>query len=184
MSLLVNHQKQFGFIHIPKTGGTTLTETLKQVDGTEIITSHDSIRLFENVKDYFIFTIVRNPYTKIASAYFAECRKWGDKTFKEFLLNLNENDVWYLPQKYYVTAGSLDDKKVTFIGRYENYTNDVKIILDRIGIKIAIPHLNRNPIYDKHPNIKQHEFYKHLYEEKWMIDWVRERYEDDFKFFN
>ena len=57
-------------------------------------------------------------------------------------------------------------------------------IFDKIGVTASIPHLNRNPIYDKHPNIKQEDFYKFLYKENWTREWVRERYENDFKIFN
>jgi hypothetical protein len=60
----------------------------------------------------------------------------------------------------------------------------VNFILDKVESNENIPHLNRNPIYDKHPELNQDNFYKHIYQEEWMKNWVRERYSNDFKIFN
>ena len=92
--------------------------------------------------------------------------------------------MWYFPQSYYINSGRENDNKVSFIGKYENFTNDVNFVLKRIGFKYPIPHLNRHPLYEKHPNLKQENYYKYIYTEEWMKDWVRERYENDFKIFN
>ena len=75
MSLLLNRVQKWAYIHIPKTGGTSLTNILNKIEGTETIAVHDSIRALTNVSNFFIFTIVRNPYTRIASAYSHRLRK-------------------------------------------------------------------------------------------------------------
>ena len=59
------------------------------------------------------------------------------------------------------------------------------MFLKKLNYTEKIPHLNRNPIYDRHPNLNQEEYYTKIYfTEDWMIDWVRERYENDFKILN
>ena len=184
MSLLLNRFNKWAFIHIPKTGGTSINHVLKKDKETEVITGHDSLRILTDVSDYYIFTIIRNPFTRIASGYNAECRKWGYVEFGDFLKKVNENDSWYLPQVFYINAGKLEDRKITFIGRYENYINDVNKIFSKINVTEEIPHLNRNPIYDRQPSLNQEKYYKFLYTEEWMKDWVRERYSNDFKIFN
>ena len=73
---------------------------------------------------------------------------------------------------------------MTFIGRYENFKEDTDYVFNKLNIKEDIPHINRNPIYEKHPNLNQHKYYKYLYSEEWMKEWVRERYYNDFKIFN
>ena len=186
MALLINKAQKWGFIHIPKTGGTSITKLLKDHDDTEIITGHDSIRRFENLKNFFIFTMVRNPFTRIQSAYHHGIRiNQFNYTFAEFLKKSNQLDLWLLPQTYFTNSGKTEKNKISYIGKYENYENDVKTIFKLIDIKIKkIPHENRNPLYDKHPNLNQEKYYKHLYTEEWMKDLVRERYKDDFKQFN
>ena len=184
MGLVINHSKKFGFVHIPKTGGTSITHILKKSNGTEGIAIHDSTRLLTNVDDYFIFTFVRNPFTRLTSSYFHVCRQEGFVSFGDFIKNINLKDMWYFPQSYYINSSRENDNKISFIGKYENFTNDVNYVLKTIGFKYPIPHLNRHPLYEKHPNLKQQNYYKYIYTEEWMKDWVRERYENDFKIFN
>jgi len=184
LGLLINHLHKWAFIHIPKTGGTSITNSILDIPETEVLTSHDTIRLLENSSDYFVFTMVRNPYTRFMSAYYANCRKGGYETLENYIKNFNENETWNLPQNHYILSGKTKSRKVNFIGRYENYTNDVSYIFEKLEVNKKIPHLNRNPIYDKHPELNQESFYKHMYQEEWIKDWVRERYLNDFKIFN
>ena len=156
MGLISNSTNKWAFIHIPKTGGTSLSSILNNIDGSELIAVHDSIRALNGVVDFFIFTIVRNPFTRIASAYLHRLRK-GEytKSFGEFIAELSEYHGDLIPQSYYINAGKTEDTQVSFIAKYE-----------------------------KHPNLKQQKFYKEFYTENWMIDNILERYQDDFKIFN
>lgn len=95
------------------------------------------------------------------------------------------NDLWLLPQTYYINSGKTSNKKMSFIGKYENFINDTEILFNNLGIEnIELPHLNKNPKYNKYPNLQQDKYYKLKYEAEWQRDWVRERYKDDFKQFN
>ena len=186
MSLLINRSKKWGFIHIPKTGGTSITSVLQNVKGTEYVTkAHNHIGKFENIKDYDIMCFVRNPYTRFASAYYHQTRKDGWISINKFIENIDLNDYLYFPQSYFTNNGSSEDKKVTFIGRYENFINDFNLIMKKIGkTGHSIPHYNRNSIYDKHPNLNHHDFYKHIYNDTDVKNWVEKRYSNDFKIFN
>jgi hypothetical protein len=186
LSLLINRSKKWGFIHIPKTGGTSITSVLQNVKGTEYVTkAHNHIGKFENIKDYDIMCFVRNPYTRFASAYYHQTRKDGWISINKFIENIDLNDYLYFPQSYFTNNGSSEDKKVTFIGRYENFINDFNLIMKKIGkTGHSIPHYNRNSIYDKHPNLNQHDFYKHIYNDTDVKNWVEKRYSNDFKIFN
>ena len=62
-------------IHIPKTGGTSISSVLQEIEGTERITMHDSIRALPDSPNYFIFTFVRNPFTRLQSAFQHGVRK-------------------------------------------------------------------------------------------------------------
>jgi len=185
LGLLINKQQNWAFIHIPKTGGTTITNILLKEDGCEKITGHDSLRKIDE-DNLFIFAFVRNPFTRLTSAFLHGIRSGlYPRNFSQFLHNVNQNDLWLLPQSYYINSDKSNNKKISYIGRYENYQNDLKNILGKLNIlQEVIPHDNKNPIYDKHPNLNQEKYYKQIYTEEWMKDWVRERYKDDFKQFN
>ena len=186
MGLLLNDKNKFGFVHIPKTGGRTITKILMDVDGTQELTSHHGLSLLPDNNDYTYFTIVRNPFTRIASAYYHECRKFGFKEFHKFLNEINETNPWYIPQVYYINSGKTNRRYIKHILKYENYDKEVKQLLRKLNIQNIkkLPHLNKNPIYEKHPNLKQEKYYRFLYTEEWMKELVRERYKDDFKIFN
>ena len=185
MALLVNEIHNWGFIHIPKTGGTTITNILESVDETKRLSGHDSLRVIDS-DNLFIFTFVRNPFTRLVSAFLHGIRQGiYPNDFTQFLNQANMADLWLLPQSYYVNSGETDKKRVSYIGKYENFDSDLNYILNKLNIlHTEIPHKNRNPIYDKLPNLNQEKYYKEYYTEEWMKDWVRERYKDDFKQFN
>jgi hypothetical protein len=185
LALLINRTQKWGFIHIPKTGGTSVTNILEKIEGTERITGHDSLRVID-YEDLFIFTFVRNPFTRLISAFMHGVRsELYPSNFSQFLTKANIHDLWLLQQNYYINSGKTENKKVSYIGRYENFENDLKEVLKKLNIQVdKIPHINHNPIYDKHPNLKQESYYKQFYTEEWMKDWVRERYRDDFKQFD
>ena len=185
MSLLVNHAQKWAYIHIPKTGGTSISSVLDKIQDTERITMHDSIRALNRVEGYFIFTFVRNPFTRLLSAYQHALRKGEHTTtFSDFLkLDLSSN-IWMMPQYYFITAGANEKRKVSFIGKYEDLNKDISYVFNKLNINSQLPHLNSNPIYKRHPNLKQQNYYKSFYTEEWMKDWVRERYKNDFKIFN
>ena len=185
MSLLVNRAQKWAFIHIPKTGGTSINKVLQTDKNTEFLTSHDSIRLLP-IDDLFTFTFVRNPYTRFLSAWKHGVRKnQYSSDLKEFINTINLNDVWFLPQTYYVNEGKTSNKKVDFIGKYENLNKDFISVLNRINVQGKLEHLNRNPIYTNHPNLNQEEYYYSFYKnKKWAEDFVKEVYYNDFKIFN
>ena len=187
MGLLLNHKHKFGFVHIPKTRGTTITSLLLQVSETEELTSHHGLSLLPDDNSYFYFTVVRNPYTRLLSAYKHECRKFGFKEFDKFLNDVNEDNTWYVPQTFFTLGGVTTNRKFSRIIKYENYEQDILPVLNLIQNEKefkSLPHLNCNPIYEKHPKLNQQKYYKHLYTETWMKDWVRERYKNDFKVLN
>lgn len=184
MSLIVNHKNKWAYIHIPKTGGTSLTSILLNVDGSEQVTTHGSLNQLNNVDDYFIFTMVRNPYTRIASWYEHTKRDIVLQTFKDFLLKIDPLDFLYFPQEWYAYHGKTDKTRISYVGKYENFEQDSMRIFKKIGIKVdSIPHLNRNVYWEKYPNLNTHNLYKQYYTEEWMRDWIKTKYKNDFKLF-
>jgi hypothetical protein len=184
LSLLVNHQNKWAFIHVPKTAGTSISYVLNQYPSTKNLVSHETIRYISHLKDYFTFAFVRNPFTRTVSAYFHNKRKYNEEiSFGDFLKTTNVNELWMLPQNYFLDSGT-KDVQLSFLGKYETLQHDTSVLFNKLEINQKIPHLNKNSIYEKHPNLKQEDYYKFFYEKEWMKDWVRERYYNDFKIFN
>lgn len=80
MSYIINAEKQYMFIHIPKTAGASLIASLKSynpihiknnetIDANYHSTLAHASELY-NIKDYYTFAVVRNPYDRIASWYY------------------------------------------------------------------------------------------------------------------
>jgi len=186
LSLLINRKYKWVFVHIPKTGGSSISHILNQVDGTESLQTHGSIlEVKDNISDYFKFTIVRNPFTRFISEYFHQIRKKEtNKNFEFYIKQVDTKGLHLIPQSYFVNTELDKTRELNFIGRYENYIDEVKNIFQILNINQPIPHRNRNPIYDLHPNLNQEKYYSAFYSEEWMVDLVRERYKDDFKIFN
>lgn len=159
---------KFIFIHIPKTGGTSVESALKLS-----LDHHDHQfyrKSFKNYTDFFVFTVVRNPFDRAVSDY-----KWVtntkysypakqlkemfvNKSFEYFLdnyYNLKFKDVkrfknlnWF--KNHHLThcreqidlLNPIDD--VDYIMRFENLQQDFDIVCEKIGIpQQQLPHKNK-----------------------------------------
>lgn len=144
------------FIHIPKTAGLSVCKALFGNYAGGHQTYDFFVKKFgaQTVNRYFKFTFVRNPWDRLASAYFflkkggineadaafAEKYLSGIDSFESFVndwLTDDKLDLYYhlVPQYKFVT--SHDDPNnvmVDFTGRFENLQEDFKIICDTIKI--------------------------------------------------
>ena len=90
--------------------------------------------------NYFIFTFIRNPYDRIVSGWNYVNKR--NITFKRYMdINLNDNsyNYWhvFMPQTRHIISynGKI---RSDFIGKFENLEDDLKIVLNRLGIKNII----------------------------------------------
>lgn len=184
MSSCVNHDQKWGYIHIPKTAGTTISNILSYTGNVEGLEhSHSAINKFPS--NYFIFTFVRNPFTRYLSMFFHETKlgRFNGNMY-EFTKHTNKNIV-FNPQIYFIKTGETENKKVNFIGRYENLFNDINFVLEKTGNKKVsqIPHLNKNSIYEKHPNLNQQKYYEIYLRDNYIREYIKEKYIEDFQYF-
>ncbi len=83
---LISHKYKFVYLRNPKTGSSTIVDIIRQID-PDVITvqvnhiniQHDILIDMEHqIKDYYYFTSVRDPYARTLS------------TYKDMVLNVNE----------------------------------------------------------------------------------------------
>ena len=74
--MIISHNLKIIFIHVHRTGGSSLINLLKSQLGNhiEILSQHGNARtsesyLLEKHKDYYIFGFTRNPWDRILSWY-------------------------------------------------------------------------------------------------------------------
>ena len=149
------------FVHIPKTGGTSIHKALDLPDprraaglrkhhpATEIA-AHFPDERWQNA---FKFAFVRNPYTRLVSHYFY--RKKEGRILKHYGRELSFND-WVqralgaeqpgnLRPQYEWVADQNGQLMLDYIGKFEQLSLDFTEILNRVGLRLKkLPHLNRN----------------------------------------
>jgi len=157
---MISDKGKFIFIHIPKTGGSSVSYALRQYANETISIANSRVGRGKGVavvdskgknvkhlnlygilrskleyKHYFSFTIVRNPYDRTMSYFF-----WnnGNKPFdREKFVNFVKkcNDFQYR----YVTEPKTGKLLVKKILKFENLNYEVKQLPIRLS---GIPHLN------------------------------------------
>ena len=151
------------FIHIPKTAGISVNKALFGSQGG----GHKDVVFYKRAfgpltyRNYFTFTFVRNPYSRLLSAYtflkrggFGEKdRRWADQhlleinCFEQFVFEwLNKETMYsyihFIPQVNFVCDINLTPD-VDFIGRFESLEADFQIVADRLGLQVSLPMLNK-----------------------------------------
>lgn len=175
----INHKHKHGFIHVPKTAGTSMERT-PFVGGA----GHASARsLRPEAPDYFWWGFVRHPAERLYSTYNAavQCShhwKFMDMVdnFRDFVLTLPEHHKT-MPHTRPM-ADYLCDKNgqvlVDFVGRFENLEDDWRTVQKTIGIRPRpLQHVNGFP----HPP------WPEVYDQK-MITMVHAVYSRDYEVFD
>ncbi|QSX37413.1 sulfotransferase family 2 domain-containing protein [Shewanella sedimentimangrovi] len=159
--MLISHQKRFIFIHIPRTGGTSLRQLLLarvkdcQPLGFQHSGAHtEGETFFESYQSYLIFTVIRSPWSRIYSWYklinhYAPALCRPNQTFDDFIQALEHQkprmhqvDNFHFNQLDYILSrsGRLITNKVL---RFENYRQEVTRLCSDLGLEgVTIPHLN------------------------------------------
>jgi hypothetical protein len=148
------------FIHIPRTGGSSIEVAFgvgieHRTPGYTYIGFPDKHKPPADYKaedpeawvNYFKFTVVRNPWDRIASVYrwLRICQNhpfYTELPFREWIFNMPSNTNATRPQAYWL------DDDLDFIAKYENLIDDFHYICSRISLHVQVPHINHTR--DKH----------------------------------
>ena len=206
------------FVHIPKTGGSFIEGKLKKInkeltDNDEIFGGHYSIDTIINnfniddISLYNSFCVVRNPYSRIISAYNylkqTEKRHKNDReewkelgspsSITDFICSIyskyknNELSVinphnWHFQQQYKFVVNDLEKKDILCnILKYENLNKDFEKFMELYKKRENIYDLFNNEIYK---NIKIKPDYDILNILSFNdISMINEIYKEDFLLF-
>ncbi len=147
------------FVHIPKTGGSTVTTVLKRDtflgpkrnlsdprgDACETIFEIRDL-LGAEFDEFFSFSFVRNPWDRFVSAYHYVMERRPEleqvtvhKRFEDFVRAFEADPDTFKAIRYFrpQNAYLLDENgniPVDFVGRFERFEQDLGTVLDRLGV--------------------------------------------------
>jgi len=162
----ISLQHEFKFIHIPKTGGSSIEKAFnlfhrhnlfvprhtEVIEGVKFSPQHLTHNLIEHecpfTKDWFSFTVVRNPYTKLLSEYFyingifegEKVEKFDEDEFNFWI----DNSLLKFDMDHKLPQYSFIDKEVDMILRFENFEEDFNILQQKLNTHYKITHTNHD----------------------------------------
>jgi len=216
----VSHEKSCFFVHIQKTGGSSIEKSLgmdkypelfglvdkrgnyltlsdfnkftpEQINKKGIICLQhlDSVGIKRRYpwkiwEDYFKFSFVRNPWDREVSFYHYIIQKREDilkrsdltrnLTFLDYLReDPMRNEINYACCQIDHITDAEGNLMVDFIGKFENFQNDINVVFAKIGLSHQVLPIN---------NKSEHDDYVEYYSEE-SKQIVAERFKKDIKYF-
>lgn len=148
------------FVHVPKAAGISVATALFGHLAGGHRTVEEYRRIFGwDFDRYFVFTVVRNPFARLVSAYnyllgehpvFWLNARYRDRVleryrgFDEFVLRELEtaagDNLHFRPQTHFLCAdGELD---VDYVATVETLEEDFRHVCDRLDVDASLPHRN------------------------------------------
>lgn len=161
---MIDHTRKLIFIHIARTGGTSIEKALTGKDWwvieprTKHISAKQARKIYgEDVwRSYTKFSVVRNPWDRITSMW--ATRWWHQSsdlaegcTFEEFIRKIKPH-----PNEIYNTLfyHEILNQNMDFILRFESLQNDFSRMMSSIGCDgMQLPHIEK----------RNHENYRDMY---------------------
>ena len=172
---MISHKHKYIFVHIPKCGGSSTELSLLEAEGVDCSDANEINQLPEDIlstyfmnndlamepqhytleeypeyfqKEYFCFTIIRNPWEIWVSEYHHELRvrkRLGRPkvTFEEFIRK-NKGFKYHLRSQMDFINQNMD-----YVGRMESIDSDFMEICDKLGIDAQLKHRNKGK-YENH----------------------------------
>ncbi|MEM8584895.1 MAG: sulfotransferase family 2 domain-containing protein [Bacteroidota bacterium] len=168
--MIINHQHQFCFFAIPRTGSKAVSKVLIEEFGSEEMlrmhTGYDEFMAVAKRKEqkYFSFAAVRNPLDSVVSAYFKkksdhngrfsrgtfkEGRPIGEKAMAEYRF-IVEHDadfatyfLHFYHEPYRVPRHERTAEMVEYLMRFETLEHDFQAVLSKLRLpRVSLPIYN------------------------------------------
>ena len=198
---MISKKHKGTFIHIPKTGGSTISSVLSQnsfanlperikehkcnvSNPHEWTMKHSRIHELDmRYQNFFCFAFVRNPWDLMVSSYswwtqnthLPVRRDCGQILKTQGFNSFIKTNSSFINECYHQNNGQLHwlNDKINFIGRFENLQDDFNIVCDKIGIpQQQLPHTNKT----------NHKHYTEYYDDE-TREIVAEKYARDIEYF-
>ncbi len=152
------------FVHVPKCAGVSVTNALfgNHAGGHIPLCRYLALYGAKRFDEMFKFTFVRNPWDRIASAYFflqsggmtQTDAEWGKRwlascaSLDDFVQNLLPDPevremVHFRTQMSFLVDPRTDEIGCDFVGRYESLAADFEHIAGKLGRDVSLPNLNK-----------------------------------------
>lgn len=194
---IIDHSRKFIWYVNPKVASRTISKHLnlkfpekyKNKKEFEVIETYKYLP-YEKYYDYFKFTFVRNPYDRLLSTFLDKTKKvintpweikyfakFKDYTFEQFVeylyknVNLSDNNV----NRHIRTQMSLanDANDLNFVGKIENFQNDINYLSHIIGIPSIKLLENKNKTDHDHYSTHYSSGMKKMVYEMYFEDFVK-----------
>ncbi len=178
-NVTASDEDRFVWFRVAKVGTRTILDILKKHSRLSMVHASDvryDHRLYRN---YFKFAFVRNPWDRVVSCFedkvsgpktmpfYKECAGKDFGHFVRFIegKDLTKSDRHIMPQSRLFPVNGVD-----FIGHFENFSPDLKFVLNKIGINVKdIPVKNKS---DRKADYRD-------YYDKETREIIRKKYADD-----
>jgi len=163
----ISSKYEFKFIHIPKTGGTSIEHVLGlrnekslfvsgirtiNIDGVMFSPQHlphsEIIKRRPESKDWFSFSIVRNPYTRLLSEYIWDYKERNGKILESFnessFNNWIDVELCKFDTDHKMTQCFLLDVPLDYIIRFENFKKGFHKLNSKLDTNFSLKWKNKS----------------------------------------
>lgn len=171
---------QYIWFRVAKTGTRSTLDILRK--NTKLSVNGYNIKYNpKDYRDHFKFSFCRNPWERVVSAYHNKVvtkedkrlQECFDKSFEYFVDFIDRQDLTRGDFHIRLQTTLMPVEEVDFIGRFENFEEDLKLILFALGLEgVDIPHKNKS----------KHDHYSKYYTER-TKEIITRKYKDDIEAF-